>query len=47
VQSKFLVTNHNRVTCVVATLVANYIINFVAKQICGFTFTFVTPLGSN
>jgi hypothetical protein len=34
------------VTGVVSTLVANNIINTVAKNVCGFAFSFIAPLGT-
>jgi hypothetical protein len=34
------------VACVVSTLVANNIINAVAKNVSGFAFTFIAPLGT-
>jgi hypothetical protein len=34
------------VTSVVSTLIANNIINAVAKNVSGFAFTFIAPLGT-
>jgi hypothetical protein len=47
VKGKFLVADYDCVASVVAALVANYIVNSVTKEVCGFAFAFVSPLGSD
>ena len=41
-----LITDDNGMTCVIATLVSDYIIDAIAQDICGFTFAFIAPLGT-
>jgi hypothetical protein len=46
VQRVLLITDNNCVARIVSTLIANNIINAVAKNVGGFSFTFIAPLGT-
>jgi hypothetical protein len=46
VQCIFLITDNNCVARIVSTLIADNIINAVAKNVSGFAFTFIAPLGT-
>jgi hypothetical protein len=46
VQRVLLITDNNCVTSVVSTLIANNVIDAVAKNVSGFSFTFIAPLGT-
>jgi flavoprotein len=46
VQRVLLITNNNCVARIVSTLIADNIVNAVAKNVSGFAFTFIAPLGT-
>jgi flavoprotein len=46
VQRVLLITDNNCVARIVSTLIADNIINAVAKNVSGFAFTFIAPLGT-
>jgi hypothetical protein len=46
VKRVLLISDDNCVSCVVAALVANNIINAIAEQIGSFTLAFVAPLSA-
>jgi hypothetical protein len=41
-----LITNYNGVACVIAALIANYILNSVAENICCFSLALIAPLST-
>ena len=45
-QCKFLIADNDRVAGVVATLVSNDVVDPIAEEIGGFSFTLVAPLGA-
>ena len=47
VKCELFITNDYGVASVIATLVANYVIDSVAKKVCGLAFAFIAPLGTN
>jgi hypothetical protein len=46
VECVFLITNYNGVAGVITALIADYIFNFIAEDICGFTLAFIAPLST-
>jgi hypothetical protein len=46
VECILLISDDNCVSCVVAALIANNIINAITEQIGGFTLAFVAPLSA-
>ena len=42
-----LVADDNCVARVISAIELNYVVNVLCQKVCGFAFTFVTPLGSD
>jgi len=42
-----LIANDNGMSCVIATLIADYIFDAITEKVCGFALAFIAPLGSD
>jgi hypothetical protein len=46
VKGILLIANNNSVPCIIATLIAHYIINAITEDVGGFTLALIAPLSS-